>query len=317
MSKHISADSIKPHYDQIKEIWSGLLDKYYSAEGVLDTSYLVDVSCPHCNSNVTHSKFCLNGFYHVTCSDCEVVYVTPRLKASCLEELYSSQYYAELYMKSMIPAFKARKQLIGQNKAQQVVSVSKIEKGRVLDIGCGVGEVIDVFKDNGWECQVIEVNPVAIEWLKSRQINVYDGFFDQYPEKEKFDVIMAWGVIEHLVDPDKFLKKVFNHLRPGGVFVSEVPNGQSILIDYCRNTLKDPKRIIMGEQHIILYSMKAYEDLHQRHGFHKLHLQTNGLDIETIMKVENQLLPANITMNLQKCIDSYCKGDLIRGFWRK
>ena len=73
-------------------------------------------------------------------------------------------------------------------------------------------------------------------------------------------------------------------LKPGGIFVSEVPHGQCLLVDIVRKTGMDPKRILMGEQHIVLYSTKAYVELHERNGFQQVDLQTNGLDCDTIFK---------------------------------
>jgi len=314
----IKADAVKPHYEKVKEKWAELLSQYYLPNGSLNPEFLFEVSCPYCQSTAKkeNDTFVLNGFKHNSCKDCDGVYVSPRLKDECLEKLYNDEYYSQIYIESMIPAFETRKKLIGQSKFKQVLQYSK-KTGRVLDIGCGIGEVIDVFKDNGWDCHTIEVNPAAIRWLKTRNIHPFVGPFNQYPVQEKFDVIMAWGVVEHVVDPIDFLKKVFSQLNPGGVFVSEVPSGQSLLLDYCRNTLKDPGRIIMGEQHIVLHSVKAYEGLHKASGLEKLHVQTNGLDIETILKVNKQTADDTTIFEIQKYVDAAMKGDLIRGFWKK
>lgn len=106
-------------------------------------------------------------------------------------------------------------------------------------------------------------------------------------------------------------------MKPGGVFASEVPSGQCLLVGYCRRVLKAPGRIIMGEQHIVLFSIEAYEEMHLKAGFEKLHVQTNGLDVETIFKISGQKAPDRLVYDLQAQIDAYRKGDLIRGFWRK
>ena len=102
---------------------------------------------------------------------------------------------------------------------------------------------------------------------------------------EKFDVIMAWGVVEHITDPSLFLSKVYSLLKPAGVFVSEVPHSQSVLVDYCQKSGKDPLRILQGEQHIILYSNKAYSEVHEKSGLKLHHVQTNGLDLSTILGI--------------------------------
>jgi trans-aconitate methyltransferase len=146
---------------------------------------------------------------------------------------------------------------------------------------------------------------------------VFHGNLDAYETDLKFDIIMAWGVVEHVVDPDGFLKRVHNLLAPGGLFVSEVPHGQCFLIDMARKTGMDPKRILMGEQHIVLYSTQAYIDLHERSGFKSVHFQTNGLDISTIFKESNISVENEVLAPMQECIDEKRYGDLLRGFWRK
>ena len=160
------------------------------------------------------------------------------------------------------------------------------------------------------------MNSRAYDWLLTRKYHeVFHGTFDDYKTTEKFDVIMAWGVVEHVLDPHQFLLKVKSLLKPGGIFVSEVPHGNCLLVDYSRNTGKDPERILMGEQHIVLYSKQAYEELHKNAGFSLVHVQTNGLDFSTILKINNQSLDDKIILDIQRSLDENYYGDLLRGFW--
>lgn len=296
-----------------------MLSKYFVNNQTLNHKYTIETACPHCNSFLIIESFLLNGFWHRICKNCKSIYVSPRLKNDCIEELYADNYYSELYTRSMLPLFNKRKELIGESKYRQSLHHwGGTGPGRVLDIGAGIGEVIDVFHESGWKTHVTELNPVAVEWLNQRNYNeVFHGSLDSYESTHNFDIIMAWGVIEHVIDPDLFLQKVFGLLNKGGVFVSEVPHGQSLLIDYSKKTGLDPKRIFMGEQHIILYSIQAYTDLHERSGFSKIHLQTNGLDIGTIFKESKVDISDEVLIPLQDSIDEKMYGDLLRGFWRK
>jgi 2-polyprenyl-3-methyl-5-hydroxy-6-metoxy-1,4-benzoquinol methylase len=226
MTKIIRANQIKFNYENLKKQWKELLSKYYLPSGELDSSYTKIISCPHCNRNIFLNEFCLNGFWHKTCSNCNVVYVSPRLSDACIEELYSSSYYNEVYATSMLPAFEVRKNTIGIGKYNQVIKLldAPLMGKRVLDIGAGIGEVSDVFQDKGWEVHSTEMNELAIKWLNTRGFSeVFHGDFYSYTSDYKYDVIMAWGVIEHVLDPRKFLQKVFHYLATGGVFISEVP----------------------------------------------------------------------------------------------
>ena len=320
-NKITAPDQVKPNFINVKERWKNLLSKYYASDGKLNNNFIIDVDCPHCASKKREKSFELNAFHHHFCVDCECLYVSPRLNNAALEELYADEYYSEMYSKSMIPFFDKRKELIGKSKYSQVIdSIESVRKNkakslRVLDIGAGIGEVISVFNDNGHDCEAIEVNSTAIDQLKNIGIKVFEDSFYNYDLNEKFDVIMAWGVVEHITDPSLFLSKVYSLLKPAGVFVSEVPHSQSVLVDYCQKTGKDPLRILQGEQHIILYSNKAYSELHEKSGLQLHQVQTNGLDISTIFSINDQEIDQDVKADIQSSMDDLMKGDLLRGFW--
>lgn len=319
VGKSLRADDIKADFENLKTRWNQMLRKYFVSEQTLDTKYTIETSCPHCNSIKIVASFLLNGFWHKICESCKIVYVSPRLKNEFIEELYADEYYSEMYARSMLPLFDKRKELIGKSKySQSIHHWGGTSPGRVLDIGGGIGEVIDVYRENKWQTHVTEMNLVAIDWLKKRGFTeVFHGSLDAYDPTNEFDIIMAWGVVEHVINPDVFLQKVVSMLKPGGVFISEVPHGQSLLIDYSRKTGLDPKRILMGEQHIVLYSIQAYTDLHERNGLDKIHLQTNGLDVSTIFKESGVNISDEMLTPLQESVDEKMYGDLLRGFWRK
>jgi len=316
-------EQVKPNFAKVKERWKYLLTKFYGEDGELNSKYTINVDCPHCSAAKKGDNFVLNKFYHHTCDDCGCVFVSPRLNDNALKELYTDDYYSEMFSKAMIPFFEKRKTLIGKSKYEQVISVlDSVSKDRkdplhILDIGAGIGEVIDVFKDNGHSCKAIEVNKVAIEYLSNLGIEVFSDSFFNYDSDKKYDVIMAWGVIEHITNPSSFLKRVYALLSETGVFVSEVPHSQSLLVEYCKRSNKDPLRILQGEQHILLYSKNAYCDIHLESGLKLHHIQTNGLDMATISDINHLKIDSNIVSDIQDSVDDLLNGDLLRGFWLK
>lgn len=319
MESVIRADDVKPDFETLKRRWQQMLEQYYLDPSTLNPLFTIEVACPYCSSKEMGDSFNLNGFHHRTCAECETVYVSPRLADSCIEKLYSDDYYSEMYTRSMLPVFEKRKSIIGERKFAQTVSCWGLSRtGRVLDIGAGIGEVTDVFREKGWRSHAIEMNAVAVEWLRGRgHDEVFHGRLEDYVTEHKYDIIMAWGVVEHVLDPDAFLRSVSSLLVPGGLFVSEVPHGQSLLVDMTRKTGIDPQRILMGEQHIVLYSTLAYVSMHERNGFDCVRLQTNGLDVDTLLKGLNVQLPDAALGAMQDCIDHKMYGDLLRGFWRR
>ncbi len=319
MEQILRADEVKVDFEELKNKWEEMLRKYYLDAKTLNPKFTLDVPCPYCGSTKIAQSFYLNGFCHKTCLECETLYVSPRLSDTCIKELYSDDYYNEMYTRSMLPVFEKRKQLIGRRKFTQAVAHWGGQgPGKVLDIGAGIGEVTDVFREKGWSTHAIEMNKVAVEWLRKRgHEEVFHGPLEDWTTSHKYDIIMAWGLIEHVVDPGAFLRRVHELLAPGGLFVSEVPHGQCLLVDMARKTGMDPKRILMGEQHIVLYSTEAYIVLHERNGLEKVHLQTNGLDFDTIFKENKINVPDDVLGSMQECIDEKLYGDLLRGFWRR
>jgi 2-polyprenyl-3-methyl-5-hydroxy-6-metoxy-1,4-benzoquinol methylase len=317
MNTLLRSEDIKPDFAELKARWAKMLTKYFLSEGVLDPKFTVEVDCPYCGGQNQKKGFNLNGFIHKRCENCQTVYVSPRLNDNFIEELYSDEYYSEMFTRSMLPVFAKRKGMIGKRKYSEIVNIAPNKNlGSVLDIGAGIGEVIDVFKDEGWSTYAVEMNDTAAKWLEKLGLDqVFHGSFDDYIPNQKFDVIMAWNVIEHVVNPAQFLEKVCTLLAPGGVFVSEVPHGNSLLLDIVERIGFDPKRILMGEQHIVLYSTDAYVGLHERNGFKKLHLQTNGLDCDTIFKECNIEIHDKLLAAMQASIDKKLYGDLVRGYW--
>ena len=89
------------------------------------------------------------------------------------------------------------------------------------------------------------------------------------------------------------------------------------MVDYCQKSGKDPLRILQGEQHIILYSNKAYSEVHEKSGLKLHHVQTNGLDLATILGINKLEIDQDVTADIQSSLDVFMKGDLLRGFWYK
>ncbi len=89
--------------------------------------------------------------------------------------------------------------------------------GNILDIGCGYGFFLEVAKEKGWNVFGLEVSERASEDCKSKGITMFSGELKDAPfTPESFDIIISIEVIEHLIDPDGFLKGAHKLLREGG-----------------------------------------------------------------------------------------------------
>lgn len=104
------------------------------------------------------------------------------------------------------------------------------QKGRLLDIGCGNGKLLNRMRKLGWDVTGIETDHEAVRLIRSKlQINVYKGNLEQaqFPG-DTFDAITMHHVIEHLPDPLETLTECRRVLREDGILVLTTPNAESL-----------------------------------------------------------------------------------------
>jgi 2-polyprenyl-3-methyl-5-hydroxy-6-metoxy-1,4-benzoquinol methylase len=114
-----------------------------------------------------------------------------------------------------------------KRKLKLMNSFQTIEK-KLLDIGCGTGDFLQTAKNHGW--QITGVEPSA----KARQIanlktgnRVYTVENLASLDKNSFDVITLWHVLEHLPNLEENIQTFKTLLKPNGRLVIAVPNFKS------------------------------------------------------------------------------------------
>ncbi|HEX2634990.1 MAG TPA: bifunctional 2-polyprenyl-6-hydroxyphenol methylase/3-demethylubiquinol 3-O-methyltransferase UbiG [Bradyrhizobium sp.] len=96
---------------------------------------------------------------------------------------------------------------------------------RILDIGCGAGLLCEPFTRLG--AQVIGVDPSASNIAAARHhaekghlsIDYRCTTIEQMDPRERFDIVLAMEVIEHVTDVGVFISRCAAMLKPGGLMV--------------------------------------------------------------------------------------------------
>jgi SAM-dependent methyltransferase len=97
--------------------------------------------------------------------------------------------------------------------------------GRVLDVGCGVGDLAVALRRHGWSVTGLEPSAVACEHARGRGLEVHCGTLDDAPwDVATFDAIVFNHALEHIPQPEDALRRAAGLLRPGGMLAVAVPN---------------------------------------------------------------------------------------------
>ncbi len=138
--------------------------------------------------------------------------------------------------------------------------------GRLLDVGCGNGDLLRAAQERGWEAEGLDFDPVAVEVGRARGLQVKSGTLaSQHYETDAFDAIVMSHVIEHVADPIALLEECHRILKPGGRLLLATPNVDS---QFHRRFGKhwfhlDPPR------HLFLFGPHALKQAFTRAGFSK------------------------------------------------
>jgi len=113
---------------------------------------------------------------------------------------------------------------------RNVRSLNCLSGLRILDIGCGAGLLCEPLSRLG--AQVIGVDPSSPNIAAARlhadrghlSIDYRCTTVEQMGVRERFDIVLAMEVVEHVTDVGIFLKRCAAMLKPGGMMVVSTLN---------------------------------------------------------------------------------------------
>jgi 2-polyprenyl-3-methyl-5-hydroxy-6-metoxy-1,4-benzoquinol methylase len=175
-------------------------------------------------------------FQILECPGCELGLTVPQLTDEELGPYYADSYYEEFYEHSgkegagllVRMRDQVRRRGAERRYASQPLRFGRVPRGRLLDVGCGSGELLEHFAALGWEPYGIDPGAAAAASARRRGAEVHEGTLLDHPwEEGTFQVVSFQHSLEHIVDPLPALERASALLAPGGILAISVPNWAS------------------------------------------------------------------------------------------
>jgi len=110
---------------------------------------------------------------------------------------------------------------------KKTLSLLAAYKGAVLDVGCGIGNFLELAKKRGWECAGVDIDPDAVESAKRKtgiaELAATDVVTYAKAHPARFDLITFYDVLEHVDNHNEFLAAILSLLKSGGHIAMSMP----------------------------------------------------------------------------------------------
>lgn len=191
--------------------------------------------CPLCKSvlflnfnQVLDSTVSNKNFIICKCSSCELLFTNPRPKEKEISTFYDypAYYSHEDQQKNLIQFIYQKIKAINVSRKANMFE-SFLKKGRILDYGCGTGNVLKEMQKRDWIVAGIEPNDRARKIANINTKNNVSEDINALETNKKFDIISLFHVLEHIHDLKKTIKTLLQLLKKSGYLIIAIPNPES------------------------------------------------------------------------------------------
>lgn len=191
--------------------------------------------CPVCNSTLirkcleTTDETVTNEVFEIwECSVCTGRFTQNIPSAGTIGKYYQADaYISHSNTRSGLvnKLYHAVRSVTLSGKRKLILSHTNIRKGKLLDIGAGIGSFVRHMRHSGWETTGLEPGSLAV----SRAQRLY-GLDLLAPEtlyslpSGEYDAITLWHVLEHVHELHPYMEQFSRLLKPDGLIFIAVPN---------------------------------------------------------------------------------------------
>ncbi len=197
----------------------------------------------------------------VSCNECSLAYLNPRLKSDMILESYSTAVDPVFVKQNELRVATFKRSL---KKILKKLDIKPTKEMKVLDVGCAGAAFPKAASDLGFTAQGIEPSKWMVDYgRKTYGLDIKAGILEDFKFAPKsFDLVTFWDVIEHVPSPQDSLKRVHGILKDSGYLIVNYPDYESWA---CK---------IMGKRwpfflsvHLFYFSPKTIKRLLDKAGF--------------------------------------------------
>ncbi|MBF0503489.1 MAG: methyltransferase domain-containing protein [Candidatus Omnitrophica bacterium] len=216
----------------------------------------------------------------VKCCKCGLIYMNPQADEVSIHENYST----------MSDDFYFEQEEGRRRSADSILKyLKKIGKtGRILDVGCAAGFLLDQARRWGWEVYGVELSSWAVDYAKNtlHLPNVTQGTLKEarYPANF-FDAVILKDVIEHLTDPKETLEQIRHILKPSGIICCNTPD-----IDSSASKILGAKWWGIKQSHLFYFNKNSLSALFKATGFFPFKIRSHARTFTLYYWVTNLII---------------------------
>lgn len=151
-------------------------------------------------------------------------------------------------------------------------------RGSLLEVGCGPGFALEVFRDAGLEARGVDLSSRAVELARERGLAVdhLESGAGDLGQQGEHDLVVALEVLEHVPEPLELITSLRGCLKPGGLLVISLPN-EWHLVSRLRILLGRPSLGGHDDPHLRHFSVSDQDRLFEAAGLESLARDWDGL----------------------------------------
>ncbi len=182
-------------------------------------------ACPLCGAGQGEVEYRFPPFSLVRCDGCSVTYLSPRVREDDMKGIYENPSYFS--SDSSLGYADYGSQSRGLRRSFRLL-LRRLRRlggigGALLEVGCGPGLFLSESRPF-FSLQVgMDFSSYALEKASRHADKVIYGGVEALDGSDRFDVVVAISLIEHVYGPVGFLRRLVGHVKEGGRILFVTP----------------------------------------------------------------------------------------------